>query len=101
MFRWLLDHRVVFGDGLDYDELASRYVERQLLPCLQMIVRKRKGGSGEFYRTEDLPFFIAFAFSALRWAWAGLMDFSLGMLRNGKCISRPWGNRNWFYDVFI
>jgi hypothetical protein len=36
------------------------------------------------WREEGVPFLMAFAFSALRWACAGFMDFSLGMTQSYK-----------------
>jgi hypothetical protein len=37
---------------------------------------------------NDVPFLIAFAFSALRWACAGFTDFSFGILGVGELGKR-------------
>lgn len=51
-----------------------------------MLVFAEGEGDGKW----EVPFFIAFAFSALRWACAGLTLFSLGMVEFCDCEGMVW-----------
>lgn len=54
-------------------------------------IEQRRRAEGEGGRLENwVPFFMAFAFSALRAACAGLTDFSLGIL---KGCEEMWSGR--------
>ncbi len=68
----------------DCGERVFRCDERRLLLCLgEGRVSMDILGIGK-KEPDEVPFLIAFAFSALRWACAGFMDFSFGILGVGK-----------------
>ncbi len=72
----------------DCGERVFRCDERRLLLCLggrEVSINILGIGKEE---VNDVPFLIAFAFSALRWACAGFTDFSFGILGVGELGKR-------------